>query len=88
MPDMRRVYLARQGVPRWEGWWVEQHGHTRAQDPNEDDLVGFANFDLRENDLPQLTRSPAGDLKIEVEHGKGPRILNIIRRHGFEFIAD
>ncbi len=84
----RKVYLARHGVPQWEPWWVESNGYERSKLPDENDLVGFANFDLQQNGMPIIQRSESGDLEIEYERGTSSLILSIIRRHGFEFTRE
>jgi hypothetical protein len=85
MDDIRLVYLARQGVPQWEDWWVQRQGYTRSHVPSESELMGFANFDLRSLGLPELERTPDGAIGIRFAHGQSPEILNVLRRHGFEF---
>lgn len=67
---------------------MEGHGYTRSHIPSPDELVGFANYDLKMNGLPIIERLTDGELGIVVEFGQSPLILNIMRRHGFEFKRD
>jgi hypothetical protein len=88
MPERRRVYLARQGTPTWEDWWVERKGHSRSQTPDENQLIGFANYDLRDHRLPELKRDPQGQIWVEVDREQAPDVLDVMRRHGFEYARD
>lgn len=60
----RPLYLSwtNQGKIWWNEDWLNIHGPVRERIPGFDDHVSFANFDLRQNKLPQ----------IEVETGGRP----------------
>lgn len=59
-----QVEWAQQGDVNWESSWIARHGHERTHTPGEDEHIGFANYDLRLNDLPQITRAADGGLEI------------------------
>jgi hypothetical protein len=88
MTERRRVYLARQGTPTWEEWWIQQNGYERSEVPDESKLVGFANYDLRDHQLPQLSRDSDGTIWVEVSRDVAPDVLDVIRRHGFEWARE
>lgn len=58
----RPLYLSwrRQGKVWWEESWVQQYGPVRQRIPGLDDHIGFANYDLRLNSLPQIQKNSQG----------------------------
>jgi hypothetical protein len=56
------LYLAweRQGKVHWTEDWVRQHGPIRQRIPGLEDHISFANFDLKQNDLPQIQTTENG----------------------------
>src|SRR6476646_1876136 len=62
-----RVIWERQGEVRWESDWTGRYGHTRSHVPGLDEHLGFANYDLKRNGLPEIQKSPEGDLLIEFD---------------------
>jgi hypothetical protein len=56
----------------------------RTRTPDLTDHIGFANFDLRSNGLPEIER--AGEkLKLFVPNTGTAMVQSILRQHGFEF---
>lgn len=49
-----------QGKIWWSEDWLRIHGPVRERIPGFDDHVSFANFDLRQNKLPQVELSAGG----------------------------
>jgi len=61
------VYWANQGKVHWNDDWVESRGYARSHIPGLDEHIGFANYDLRMNRLPEIQRNRAGRLYLDVD---------------------
>lgn len=82
------VLWTRAGQTQWGAGWVERYGQTKSHEPGEDEHIGFANFDLRGNGLPELRRSGRQIVVLLHDLQEARRVLEIIRYHGFEYSDD
>ena len=88
MPTTLKVAWVKEGKKRWEDWWVERRGYSLTKIPGLKDHVGFANYDLSQNDCPTLT---LGDDVLEiadVTDKQLPTVLAILDYHGFQVVSD
>ena len=69
----------------WETWWLDQHGPTRSRIPDLLDLIGFANFDLKQSgSFARLEfHSESGEIDLVVSDNPCEADLGWIGRHGF-----
>ena len=61
------VYWAKQGKVKWSDDWVDARGYSRSHIPGLDEHLGFANYDLRLNGLPEIQRNREGRLYLNVD---------------------
>jgi hypothetical protein len=77
------VTWARQGTVRWEKWWLDERGPWRTHIPGFEEHVGFANFDLGRNGLPELRVTANGALAIDLD---SQHQLNELRENAAEIL--
>lgn len=68
----------------WEDRWARRHGDARSANPDMERLVAAANLDLAENGYSAI-QLRGGAVSIDATSGDFARVLDVVRRHGFEF---
>jgi len=54
----------RQGKVAWRRDWVDKYGPSRTHIPGLYEHIGYANFDLKRNNLPTIAKDDAGELYV------------------------
>jgi len=84
--EIRFVNESGQRPHGWDGGWDLEFGHSPICDPDEDELLMMANYDLRRRNLPEICRSEDGRLLIPSVCGQHVTIGEVVSRHGFKCI--
>jgi hypothetical protein len=82
-----RVEWVKQGVIRWEDWYVKEKGHRIDTIPGLKEHISFANFDLKKNGCPPIV---AENNILEIQDIPTNRIekaTEVLTYHGFKVIS-
>lgn len=78
------VRWSREGEVKWEDWWTRDHGKRLQQASSEQEHVGFANYDLAQNGLPELTPKGDGSFALPViPEARLQAAIDVLGYHGF-----
>jgi hypothetical protein len=91
MNDMHRVKLVRKGQQNIEPWWIQSGRPIPVASSRAEEIrnqVSFANYDLRQADLPGLAATSVEDefTVSPVPREKFREFISIVRYHGFDLL--
>jgi hypothetical protein len=78
------VRWGRQGEVKWEEWWTREHGESLERDSSQQEHVGFANYDLAQNGLPELVSDGEGLFTLPlIPEARLQAATDVLAYHGF-----
>ncbi len=80
-----KIEWIQQGNIEWEDWYTEENGRHLKKSPKRDEHISFANYDLKNKNLPCIKVAKDDSLYIELIYWQYYFLVrDILAYHGFE----